>query len=141
MKQIIAVLGIALLVTPVLAATDQQEKTKACNAAAAKKGLKGEKRKAFVKDCLAAQAKKKPEAKAKPKTKTARPATPAARPPAATAPAQPSAAAAAPPPANPPAPSPGSATDKKRLKCEELARQSNVSPSRKNAFMTQCMSG
>ncbi|MEO8009616.1 MAG: hypothetical protein ABI728_14000 [Betaproteobacteria bacterium] len=29
--------GFALLVTPVLAATDQQEKTKACNAAAEKK--------------------------------------------------------------------------------------------------------
>ena len=36
-KRIIAVLGFALLVMPVQAATDQQEKTKACNAAAAKK--------------------------------------------------------------------------------------------------------
>src|SRR5258706_13636509 len=101
MKIIIAVLGFALLVTPVLAATGQQEKTKACNAAAEKKGLKGDKRKAYVKDCLSAKAKTKPEAAAKPKTKAPR-ATPAVPAPATTAPAQPSAT----PAANPPAPGP-----------------------------------
>jgi psiF repeat-containing protein len=133
MKTIIAVLGFALLVMPVLAATDQQEKTKACNAAAEKKGLKGDKRKAFVKNCLSAKAKTKPEAAATPKTKVARPATPAVPAPAATAPAKPSAASAA--------TSPNSAIEKKRLKCEEMARQSNVSPSTKKAFMDKCMAG
>jgi hypothetical protein len=137
MKTIIAVLGFALLVMPVLAATDQQEKTKACSAAAEKKGLKGDKRKAFVKACLSAKAKTKPEAAAKPKTKAARPATPAVPAPATTAPAKPSAPSAA----TPAAPSPNSATEKKRLKCEEMARQSNVSPSTKKAFMDKCMAG
>jgi flagellum-specific peptidoglycan hydrolase FlgJ len=137
MKTIIAVLGFALLVMPVQAATDQQEKTKACNAAAAKKELKGDKRKAFLKGCLSAKAKTKPEAAAKPEKKAARRATPAVPAPATTAPAQPSAT----PAANPPASDANSATDKKRLKCEDLARQSNVSPSSKKAFMDKCMAG
>ena len=132
MKIIIAVLGFALLVMPVLAATDQQEKTKACNATADKKGLKGDKRKAYVKDCLSAKAKTKPGAAATPKTKAARPATPAVAAPATTAPAQPSAASA---------PNPNSATEKKRLKCEEIARQVYVSPSRKKDFMDKCTAG
>jgi type IV secretory pathway VirB10-like protein len=129
MKIIIAVLGFALLAMPVLAATDQQEKTKACNAAAEKKGLKGDKRTAFVKDCLSAKAKTKPEAKAKPAPKATR-ATPAVPAPATTAPAQPSVASTA-----------NSATAKKQLKCEELARQSNVSPTTKKDFMDKCMAG
>jgi hypothetical protein len=133
MKTIIAVLGVALLVMPVQAATEQQEKAKACNAAAEKKGLKGDKRKAFVKSCLSAKAKTKPEAAAKPQTKAARPATPAVPARATTAPAKPPAASAA--------ASPNSATEKKRLKCEEVARQSNVSPSTKKTFMDKCMAG
>lgn len=133
MKIIIAVLGFALLAMPVLAATDQQEKTKACNAAAEKKGLKGDKRKAYVKDCLSAKAKTKPKAAAKPEAKATRPATPAVPAPT-TAPAQPSAA-------TPAAPGPNSAAEKKRLKCEEFARQSNVSPSSKKTFMDKCMAG
>jgi hypothetical protein len=137
MKTIIAVLGFALLVMPVQAATDQQEKTKACNAAAEKKGLKGDKRKAFVKACLSAKAKTKPEAAAKPEKKAARPATPAVPARATTAPAKPSAT----PAANPPVPGPNSATEKKRLKCEDMGRQSNVSPSTKKAFMDKCMAG
>jgi hypothetical protein len=141
MKTIIAVLGLALLVMPVQAATDQQEKTKACNAAAEKKGLKGDKRKAFVKVCLSAKAKTKPEAAAKPKTRAARPAAPAVPAPTTTAPAKPSPASAATPAASPSAPNPNSATEKKRLKCEEMARQSNVSPSTKKAFMDKCMAG
>lgn len=140
MKIIIAVLGFALLVMPVLAATDQQKKAKACNAAAEKKGLKGDKRKAYVKNCLSAKAKTKPEAAAKPETKAPR-ATPAVPAPATTAPAQPSAASTATPAANPPAPGPNSAAEKKRLKCEDFARQSNVSPSSKKAFMDKCMAG
>lgn len=137
MKIIIAVLGFALLVMPVLAATDQQEKTKACNAAAEKKGLQGDKRKAYVKDCLSAKAKTKPKAAAKPEAKATRPATPAVPAPVTTAPAQPSAT----PAANPPAPGPNSAAEKKRLKCEDFARQSNVSPSSKKTFMDKCMAG
>jgi hypothetical protein len=142
MKTIIAVLGFALLAMPVLAATtDQQDKTKACNAAADKKGLKGDKRKAYVKDCVSAKAKTKPEAKAKPETKAARPATPAVPAPATKGPAQASDPSAASSAANPPAASPNSATEKKRLKCEEFARQSNVSPSSKKTFMDKCMAG
>ena len=139
MKTIIAVLGFALLAMPILAATtDQQDKTKACNAAADKKGLKGDKRKAFIKDCLSAKAKTKPDAAAKPETKAARPATPAVPAPATTAPAKPSAAS---PAASPSSPNPNSVTEKKRLKCEEMARQSNVSPSTKKTFMDKCTAG
>lgn len=130
MKTIIAVLGLALMVTPALAATPQQERTKACNAAAEKKGLKGDKRKAYVKGCVSAKAKTKPKAAVKPEKKAARPATPAVPAPATTVPAQPSAASTA-----------NSATAKKQLKCEELARQSNVSPSTKKDFMDKCMAG
>lgn len=138
MRTIIAVLGFALLVMPVQAATEQQEKAKACSAAAEKKGLKGDKRKAFIKGCLSAKAKTKPEAAAKPKKKAARPATPAVPARATTAPAKPSAPSAA---ASPSAPNPNSASEKKRLKCEDLARQSNVSPSSKKTFMDKCMAG
>jgi hypothetical protein len=134
MKTIIAVLGFALLVMPALAATEQQEKrAKACNAAADKKALKGDKRKAYLKSCLAAKPRTKPDAAATPKTKPPRPATSAVP-----APASPKPSAAS-PAANPPAPN--SATDQKRLKCEDLARQSNVSPTTKKAFMDKCMGG
>lgn len=37
-------------------ATPQQEKMKACNAQASEKALKGDERKAFMKDCLSAKA-------------------------------------------------------------------------------------
>jgi len=136
MKTIIAVLGFALLVMPVQAATEQQEKrAKACNAAAEKKGLKGDKRKAYLKGCLSAKAKTKPETTAAPKTKPPRPATSAVPAP---APPKPSAAS---PAANPTVSSPNSANEQKRLKCDDLARQSNVSPSTKKAFMDKCMAG
>ena len=139
MKTIIAVLGFALLAMPVQAATEQQEKrAKACNAAAEKKGLKGDKRKAYLKGCLSAKAKTKPEAAATPKAKPARPATSAVPAPATPAPAKPSVPS---PAATPPAPNPNSASDQKRQKCEDLARQSNVSPSSKKAFMDKCIAG
>ena len=125
MKTIIAGLGFLLLAIPALAATDQQEKAKACNAAADKKGLKGDQRKAYVKTCVA-KAKTKPDAPGKPETKGAGPAT------APTAPAKPSATSTA---ASP------SANDKKRAKCDEMARQSNVAPARKKEFMDKCIAG
>src|SRR3954470_18779699 len=128
MKTIIAAVCFALLAMPALAATDQQKKTKACNAAAEKKGLKGDQRKAYVKACVSAEAKAKPDAAAKPEKKAARPASPPATP----APAKPSATSTA---ASPSGSNTNSATEKKRLKCDDLARQSNVSPSTKKAFM------
>jgi hypothetical protein len=140
MKKIIAVLCFALFVMPVLAATEQQDKTKACKAAATNKGLKGDKRQAYVKSCVSAKAKKKPETTATPKKKDARPATAAARAPATAAPAQPSAGAPA-IPADPPTQSANSASEKKRLRCDEIARQSNVSPSSSKDFMAKCMAG
>jgi hypothetical protein len=142
MKKIIAVVCFALFAMPVLAATQQQERTKACNSAATKKGLKGDKHKAYIKACVSAKTKKKPETAAAAKKKDARPATSAARSPATTAPAQPSAASAAnPPAANAPAASLNSAAEKKRLRCDEIARQSNVSPSSSRDFMAKCMAG
>jgi hypothetical protein len=62
-----AALGWAVIATPALAAdepTAQQNKMKTCNAEAGKKDLKGDERKAFMKDCLSA----KPEAPADGKT-------------------------------------------------------------------------
>ena len=139
MKTIIAVLSFALLAMPALAATDQQEKrAKACNAAADKKALKGDKRKAYIKGCVSAKAKTKPEAAAAPKTKPPRPATPAVPAPATAAPPKPPATS---PVATPPASTPNSATQKKQLRCDDLARQSNVSPSTRKAFMDKCMAG
>lgn len=41
-----------LCLHPALAADSQQEKMKICNADAAKKELKGDSRKAFMKECL-----------------------------------------------------------------------------------------
>jgi hypothetical protein len=134
MKTIIATVCFALLAMPALAATNQQEKIKACNAAAEKKGLKGDQRKAYVKACVSAEAKAKPDAAAKPEKKAARPASPPATP----APAKPSATSTA---ASPSGSNTNSATEKKRLKCDDLARQSNVSPSTKKAFMDKCVAG
>lgn len=45
----------ALSGAPALAETPQQEKMKACNADAAKQELKGDERKAFMKECLSAK--------------------------------------------------------------------------------------
>jgi hypothetical protein len=53
-------LCLSLFALPVLAATAQQDKMKACNADAARQNLKGDARKSFMKECLSA----KPEAAA-----------------------------------------------------------------------------
>lgn len=47
------------------AATAQQEKMKTCNAEAKTKSLKGDERKAFMKDCLSAKPEAAPVAEAK----------------------------------------------------------------------------
>jgi len=54
MKKLIALvsLGIALAVSAPAFAGAQQDKMKACNADAKEQALKGEERKAFMKDCL-----------------------------------------------------------------------------------------
>ena len=135
MKKIIAVLCLALFAMPALAATQQQERTKACNAAATKKGLKADKHKAYVKACVAAKTTKKPETVAARKTKPA-PTTP--RP--VTGPVQASTPSQA-TPATPEAPSQNAAVDKKRLRCDEIERQSNVSPARNKEFRDKCMAG
>ncbi len=44
------------LVTPVVAATPQQERMKTCNKDAGEKALKGAERKAFMKECLSTKA-------------------------------------------------------------------------------------
>ena len=79
MKKIIVLLGLAMLAMPVLAETEQQGKMKTCNADAAKKELKGEERKAYMKQCLSAkvEANKVEANKAEAKPETA--ATPAAK--------------------------------------------------------------
>ena len=65
MKKLVLLLGLILICAPVFAQnTAQQEKMKACNADAAKKELKGDERKAFMKDCLAAKTEAKAEKKA-----------------------------------------------------------------------------
>ncbi len=56
MKNQMLFLVLVLACAPVFAqSTPQQEKMKACNADAAQKELKGDQRKAFMKDCLAAK--------------------------------------------------------------------------------------
>jgi ribosomal protein S3AE len=44
--------AMSVSLTPASAATSQQEKMKTCNADAAKKDLKGDARKSFMKECL-----------------------------------------------------------------------------------------
>jgi hypothetical protein len=60
---IIAVLSLGVTATSASAATSQQTKMKTCNAEAKEKALKGDERKAFMKQCLSA--KKDDGAKAK----------------------------------------------------------------------------
>lgn len=55
MKKLILILSLALLTLPAFAATHQGKMKKACNADATKQQLKGDARKAFVKECLAAK--------------------------------------------------------------------------------------
>lgn len=56
MKKFVLFLGLALIGTPAFAQNAaQQDKMKACNADAAKQGLKGDPRKAFMKECLSAK--------------------------------------------------------------------------------------
>ncbi|HEV8645200.1 MAG TPA: PsiF family protein [Burkholderiales bacterium] len=53
MKNLVLLLGLVLTCAPVFAQnTSQQDKMKACNADAAKKELKGDERKVFMKECL-----------------------------------------------------------------------------------------
>jgi hypothetical protein len=64
-KNRVLLLVLVLACAPVFAQnTPQQDKMKACNADAAKKELKGDQRKAFMKDCLAAKTEAKEEKKA-----------------------------------------------------------------------------
>jgi hypothetical protein len=58
-------LGLVLFCSPVLAQDASQDKMKACEADAAKKELKGEQHKAFMKNCVGAKAEAKAEKKAK----------------------------------------------------------------------------
>jgi len=53
MKNHVLLLGLVLFCAPVFAQdASQQDRMKACNADAAKKELKGDQRKAFMKECL-----------------------------------------------------------------------------------------
>ena len=63
-KKILVLLSLLLVSMPVLAASAQQEKMKACNADAAKQSLKGDARKGFMKECLSAKTEAKDEKKA-----------------------------------------------------------------------------
>ena len=56
MKKLIVLAALAGLCLPVLAATPQQEKMKACNADAKTKALKGAERKKFMSECLSNKA-------------------------------------------------------------------------------------
>jgi len=56
MKAVFALIALAFAATAGTAyATPQQDKMKSCNADAKTKALKGDERKAFMKDCLSAQ--------------------------------------------------------------------------------------
>jgi hypothetical protein len=55
MTALVATLFLAGIQSQALAATAQQEKMKTCNADAKTKALKGDERKAFMKDCLSAK--------------------------------------------------------------------------------------
>src|SRR3954451_7748176 len=65
MKRLIVLAALAGLCLPVLAATQQQEKMKACNADAKTKALKGDERKKFMSTCLSDKGAAAPAAEAK----------------------------------------------------------------------------
>jgi psiF repeat len=133
MKKIILALCLALFAASLPVAAEQTDHNKACNAEATKKALKADKRQAFLKNCLAAKAKSKSEnTVAAPETKKTKP---AGSPNTGAASSKPDSAA------TPPATNPGAVSAKARLRCDELARQSNVSPGKKNDFMSKCMAG
>ena len=52
MNKLIALVGLALVVSSPVFAGDQQEKMKGCNKEAKDGGMKGDERKAFMKKCL-----------------------------------------------------------------------------------------
>ncbi len=63
MQRAIVLITLALFALPALSA-GQQDKMKTCNAEASKQELKGNTRKAFMKQCLSADAETKPESSA-----------------------------------------------------------------------------
>jgi len=65
MKRLIVLAALAGLCLPVLAATQQQEKMKTCNADAKTKALKGDERKKFMSECLSNKAAAAPAAEEK----------------------------------------------------------------------------
>jgi len=77
MKRLLALTAASLfalaLAPTAMALTPQQEKMKTCNADAKAKALKGDERKAFMKDCLSAKKSAEPAAKADDKTAKAEP--------------------------------------------------------------------
>jgi psiF repeat len=52
MKKAMVVIGLAFFALPTLCAADQHEKKKACSAEASKQELKGNTRKAFMRQCM-----------------------------------------------------------------------------------------
>ena len=71
MPRAIVLISLAFFALPALCAAGQQDKMKTCNAEASKQELKGNTRKAFMKQCLSANAETKSEspAAAEPKAK------------------------------------------------------------------------
>jgi len=55
MKKLLAIIALACFAVGPVYAGAQQDKMKTCNADAGKKALKGDERKAFMKDCLSAK--------------------------------------------------------------------------------------
>ena len=55
MKKFLTIVALSCIAASSVYAGPQQEKMKACNADAAKQELKGDARKAFMKDCLSAK--------------------------------------------------------------------------------------
>jgi hypothetical protein len=110
--------------------TDQQQKMKDCNAEAKTQALKGDPRKAFMKECL---------------SKNGAPAAAPAKPAAAAPAAAPAAAAPAPAPAAAAAAAP--ATDKKTSQKEKMkscnadAKTKNLKGDDRKAFMSSCLKG
>ena len=65
MKNLVLYIGLMLACAPAFAQnTSQHDRMKVCNADAAKKELKGDQHKVFMKDCLAAKTEAKAEKKA-----------------------------------------------------------------------------
>ena len=116
MNKLIALVGLALVVSSPVFAGDQQEKMKGCNREAKDGGMKGDERKAFMSKCLKKDYVLKRDAMAGAPAAAATPATPAT-------------------------PAASSAQQDKMKACNADAKGKGLKGEERKTFMSSCLKG